>query len=230
MVVFFIFFEPSTTRFPSKLKELLRLLLTRDFSEASGETVEAVGGLFFSAHLPFDVGVAKVSLPLCFFKFLFLDLRALVELSAFDYTTAMADNVAFGEDVAAFAIDVRAGDNFEGVWLGDLRLVLDDEAFDFDGDGDTLLARFAFEPASDFADPSLTHCFDLVLPRALAVACLPLAALDLTMVHSKIWFIGYNVYVFMNDEKNEIDSNPSLSSHFIAFECVQIHFNSIRIS
>ena len=181
MVVFFIFFEPSTTRFPSKLKEFLRLLLTSDLSEASDKTVEAVGGLFFSAHLPFVVGVTKVSLPLCFFDFLFLDLRALVDLSAFDCTSmAMADDVAFGEDVAAFAIDVRAGDDFEEVRLGDLQLVIDD-AFDFDGDGDALLARFAFEPASDFADPSLTHCFDLVLPRALAVACLRFAALDLTI-------------------------------------------------
>jgi hypothetical protein len=96
--------------------------------------------------------------------------------------------------VAAFAIDVRAGYTFEGVVLGDLWLELDDDAFDFDGDGNNLLARFAFEPASDFADPSLTRCFDLVLPRALAVSCLPYAALDLTMVHSKIWFIGSNVY------------------------------------
>ena len=120
MVVFFIFFEPSTTRFPSKLREFLRLLLTSDFSEASDETVEAVGGLFFSARLPFDVGVAKASLPLCFFDFLFFYLRALAELSSFNCTTAMADNVAFGEDVAAFAIDVHAGDAFEGVGLGDL--------------------------------------------------------------------------------------------------------------
>jgi hypothetical protein len=98
----------------------LRLLLTSDFSEDSDETVEAVGGLFFSARLTFDLGVAKVSLPLCFFEFLFLDLRALVDLSAFDCTTEMADDVAFSEDVAAFAIDVRAGYTFEGVVLGDL--------------------------------------------------------------------------------------------------------------
>ncbi len=98
----------------------------------------------------------------------------------------MAKDVAFGEDVAAFAIDVRAGDAFEGVGFGDLRLELDDDAFDFNGDGDALLASFAFEPASDFAYPSLTRCFDLVLPRALAVACLPFAALYLTMFHSKI--------------------------------------------
>ena len=75
----------------------------------------------------------------------------------------MSDDVAFGEDVADFATDVRAGDDFEGFRLGDLRLVLDDDAFDFDGDGETLLARF-----------------DLV-PCALEVACLPL---DLTMVCS----------------------------------------------
>jgi hypothetical protein len=86
----------------------------------------------------------------------------------------------------AFAFDVRAGDAFEGVGLGDLRLALDDDAFDFDGDGDALLARFEFELASDFADPSLRRCFDLVLPRALAVDCLPFAAFGLTMVHSKI--------------------------------------------
>ncbi len=73
----------------------------------------------------------------------------------------MSDYVAFGKDVADFDTDVCVGDDFEGFWLGDLRLVLDDDVFDLDGDVEALLAGF-----------------DLV-PCALEVACLPL---DLTMV------------------------------------------------
>jgi len=160
------------------LRDFLRLLLADDFSEASDETVDAVGGLFIVARLPFDVGVEKTSLPFCFFVFHFLDLCASVELSPFDWITLVSNDVPFGDHVAVFAFGVCAGDDFEGVRFGDLRLVLDDDAFNFDGDGDTLLARFALRPASDFIDPSLTRCFDL-MPRAFAVACLPL---DITMV------------------------------------------------
>jgi len=117
----------------------------------------------------------------------------------------MADDVAFDADAAAFALEVLDGEAFESAGLVDLRLALDDESFDFDGDADALLSRFVFELASrfvfelasDLTPPSAVRCFDLGLRRALVVDRLLFAALDPAMVHYNICLMDSS---FMNED------------------------------